>query len=235
MLPFHDDDLNPARWLRDIELRWPCTGNDRERLPLFCDDHGLPFADSRFAEYISAVLCVVVGPERARLYSPHSWRVWLASALRMRKASDGLIMAFGRWLNPESVKIYARLGADEYCHWMDEIMKVTHIDAARTTNLPCFDAADALSGWAGQLDDAFDTPEQPNTPTPPLAKGTRVSVFWTDMGEWYHGTVTSSRIDATEDGDRYRATRIQYDPVGKWRTDYYWHSLDDERYDILEN
>ena len=233
VMPFHDDELNPARWLRDIELRWPCHGADRERLPLFCDEHGQPFTDSRFASYINAVIAMVVGPERAKLFSPHSWRVWLASALRMRNAQDGLIMAFGRWLNPESVKIYARLGVDEYCHWMDEIMKVNHIDAARTTNLPCMDAADALAGWDDALGDDFDS-KAPEGPSPPLPKGTRISVFWTDMEEWYRGTVTSSRMDSTDDGTKYRATRIVYDSVGAWRTQRsYWHSLDDEHYELI--
>ena len=78
------------------------------------------------------MLTDALGAKRAKLYSAHSWRVWLASALRMCDASDPLIMAFGRWLNPESVKIYARLTTEEYAHWMNEIMKVSSIDAART-------------------------------------------------------------------------------------------------------
>ena len=28
--------------------------------------------------------------------------------------------------------------------------------------------------------------------SPPLSKGTRVSVYWTDMEQWFNGTVTSS-------------------------------------------
>ena len=83
-----------------------------------------------------AALTLVLGPERAALFSPHSWRVWLASALRMAGAPDPLIQALGRWMNPESIKIYARLGTEEYKHWIDKMMTVTHIDAARTTNLP---------------------------------------------------------------------------------------------------
>ena len=50
----------------------------------------------------------MVGVTRAKLLSPHSWRVWLATALRSAGASDATIQALGRWLNPESIKIYAR-------------------------------------------------------------------------------------------------------------------------------
>eukprot|EP00966_Prymnesium_polylepis_P067943 1579304-Prymnesium_polylepis.1 len=160
----------------------------RKQLPLFCDENGQPFCDGRFSDLIMAVLILVVGAAKAKLLSPHSWRVWLASALRMRKASDGLIMAFGRWLDPESVKIYARLGVDEYCHWMDEIMKVQSIDAARTTSLPCTDAADALAGWHDVLNDKEPPSDswqsQPDTLSDTaLAKGTRIAVYWTGMEE----------------------------------------------------
>ena len=111
-----------------------------------------------------AVLTAVLGPERAKLFSPHSWRVWLASALRMCHASDGLIMAFGRWLNPESVKIYAHLGTADYCHWMDKIMQVHRIDVARTTNLSCMDVADALEAWSDALEGSDDNEERWRTP-----------------------------------------------------------------------
>ena len=71
-------------------------------LPLFPDEHGRPFRDATFASHIMAALEAAVGKERAKLLSPHSWRVWLASALRMCDATDARIQAMGRWLNPES-------------------------------------------------------------------------------------------------------------------------------------
>ena len=112
VLPYHDDDMNAAKWLANIEKRWPARGEQRDTLPLFCDEKGEPFTDSRFAGLVMAALTLVLGPERAALFSPHSWRVWLASALRMIKAPDPLIQALGRWMNPESIKIYAWLGTE---------------------------------------------------------------------------------------------------------------------------
>eukprot|EP00966_Prymnesium_polylepis_P118753 2744993-Prymnesium_polylepis.1 len=33
IIPFHDTATNAAKWLRDIELRWPCHGEARSALP----------------------------------------------------------------------------------------------------------------------------------------------------------------------------------------------------------
>ncbi|KAL3903573.1 MAG: hypothetical protein SGPRY_011621, partial [Prymnesium sp.] len=44
ILPYHNAECNPARWLADIELRWPCEGQHRMNLPLFCDHSGEPFS-----------------------------------------------------------------------------------------------------------------------------------------------------------------------------------------------
>ena len=64
-----------------------------------------------------------------------------------------------------------------------------------------------------------------------LKKGTKISVFWTEMQQWFTGTVTSSRLETGDDGQTQRATHIQYDKVGAWRTTKqlsHWHCLDDE-------
>ena len=244
VLPYHNDDLNAAKWLAEIEMRWPSHGEHRDTLPLFSDEAGEPFTDSRFAGIIMAVLTLVLGPERAALFSPHSWRVWLASALRVAGAPDPLIQALGRWMNPESIKIYARLGTEEYKHWIDKMMTVTHIDATRTTNLPPLDQADVLRLWWEDAGGA--TARQPrtrddriekSTPGDALATGSRVSVFWTDMDTWFTGTVSQTRVEPADDGGSQRATQIIYDAVDNWTTARqltYWHCLDDENWEATE-
>ena len=79
ILPYHDHELNAARSLRDIDLRWPVHGAARATTPLFADEHGEPFEDSKFGAIIKAILVIILGATRAQLLSPHSWRVWLAS------------------------------------------------------------------------------------------------------------------------------------------------------------
>ena len=99
ILPFHDDAMNAARWLRDIDLRRPVHGDKRRHMPLFAREDGKPFKDADFAKRIMGALEATLGSARAKLYSPHSWRVWIASSLRMCNASDARIQAMGRWLN----------------------------------------------------------------------------------------------------------------------------------------
>ena len=245
VLPFHEEPLNAARWLRDIDLKRPVHGAARATYPLFADEHGKPFADAKFAALIMAVLTLLLGVARAKLLSPHSWRVWLASSLRMCGASDARIQAMGRWLNPESVKLYARMTTQEYATWIDKLMKVRRIDTARTTSLPIMDAADAIAAWGKELHlDGTDRLERwgdtptAHAPPPPLKAGERLSVYWTELGEWYEGTFTSSRVEDADGGGKQRASRVVYDATGPWakctEADLtYWHCLDDEQWQHL--
>ena len=237
ILPYQDDDINPAAWLLEIEERWPCSGVERDTLPLFCDEQGDVFTDKAFAALIMGAMALGIGEARCRNLSPHSWRVWLATGLRKLKASTPLIMAFGRWLNPDSVKIYARLGVAEYSEWMNKLMKVSNVDSTRTSNL--LDEDDLLAGWAAALPEreAADTDEVMAAAAAAeepahvhLRKGTLISVYWTEMSAWYDGTVTSSRVETGDDGQQQRATRVAYDAVGSWRAHACWHCLDDERW-----
>ena len=250
ILPYHDDHLNAAKWLRDIELRWPARGQQRIDLPLFPTAEGRPYNDGAFASLIMAALTHVLGEARARLLSPHSWRVWLASSLRMCDASDARIQAFGRWLNPDSLKIYARMSKQEYAAWVDKLMAVKHIDTARTTSLPVMDAADAIAMWGSQLmeDDTgpgeqWDTEPTHTTaaqPGPaPLATGARIEVYWTELQEWFSGTFTSSRVEEADGGGQQRSSRIVYDATGPWASCSakqltYWHCLDDETWRLAD-
>ena len=247
ILPFHDTPLNAAKWLRDIELRWPAHGPTRDVLPLFPDENGKPFNDATFSALINAVLAAVLGKDRAKLLSPHSWRVWLASSLRMCGATDARIQAMGRWLNPDSIKIYARMTTQEYALWVDKLMAVKRIDTARTTSLPVMDAAAAIAQWHDQLHvngmahvTEWVAPAPVEVAPPALTKrGDRVSVYWTDMpgapNEWFTGTCKATRVESADGGGQQRATCVAYDPVGVWKNCTpaqltYWHCLDDEHW-----
>jgi hypothetical protein len=250
ILPYHEDELNAAKWLRDIELRRPVHGAQRKETPLFANEHGKPFKDNAFSALIMAVLTAVLGKTRAQLLSPHSWRVWLASSLRMCGASDARIQAMGRWLNPESIKIYARMSKREYATWVDKLMAVRRIDTARTTSLPVMDAADAIALWGDQLNiqdterlerwhDGAVT-ERSQAPPAPLRPGTRIKVYWTELRQWFAGTYTSSKVEDSDDGGQQRASRIVYDATGPWRDCQtseltYYHCLDDEMWTLNDD
>ena len=244
VLPYHDDPLNAAKWVRDVVLRSKHRGKARKDTPLFADEHGSPFTDAAFGALIKHALVAVVGKHRAQLLSPHSWRVWLASSLRMCNATDARIQAMGRWLNPDSIKIYARMTKQEYAGWVDKLMRVKRIDTARTTSLPVMDMADAIAVWGDQLKvdgtntlETWETQAPVDAKPPPsqISKGERISVYWTELGEWYTGTFTSSRVEPSDGGGMQRASRVVYDAVGPWAkcttADLtYWHCLDDEQW-----
>jgi hypothetical protein len=208
---------------------------------------GQPFTDAAFASLVTDVLVTIVGKQRAALLSTHSWRVWLASSLRMAGASDARIQAFGRWLNPESIKIYARMTRQEYAHWVDKFMAVQHLDTARTTSLPVMDAQHALAAWGDQHSESRGdmaaqwqhVPPQLTAPPSPLRLNDRVSVYWTELNAWYNGTFRHSRVEPSDEGGTQRASCIVYDAVGDWATCTtkqltYWHCLDDERWERIE-
>ena len=143
----------------------------------------------------------------------------------------------GRWLNPESIKIYARMTKQEYASWIDKLMSVRRIDTARTTSLPIMDAANAVAAWNEHLslEQNLDVPSwkeqspSQSLPAPSVLKpGDRVSVYWTELREWYDGTYTSSRIEQADGGGLQRASRVLYDAAAAWSQQAYWHCLDDE-------
>ena len=87
--------------------------------------------------------------------------------------------------------------------------------------------------------DTFDAEaaRPPQVPPTVLKKGTRISVFWTEMNEWFDATVTSSRLEIGDDGQEQRATHVTYDAVGPWtkgRDLKYWHCLDDVEWELVE-
>ena len=139
----------------------------------------------------------------------------------------------GRWLNPDSIKIYARMTTQEYGAWVDKMMSVRRIDTARTTSLPIMDLADTLAEWSPQLQEKWeDTPATPlkpfsakrkaveplasAIPAAPLKQGERLSVFWTEMDAWYNGVFKSSRVEDADGGGKQRASCVVYDAVGPW-------------------
>jgi hypothetical protein len=149
----------------------------------------------------------------------------------------------GRWLNPESIKIYARMSKDEYASWVDKLMAVKRIDTARTTSLPIMDAADAIAAWGAELhvEKGEARKEWNNEPAPgevgpaPLARNDRISVYWTEMAEWFTGTYTTNRVEDADDGGKQRSCCIVYDATGPWAKCSksqltYWHCLDDEQW-----
>ena len=66
-----------------------------------------------------------------------------------------------------------------------------------------------------------------------LSRGDRISVYWTELRQWYIGTFQRSRVEPADGGGTQRASQIVYDATGDEAhctpTQLtYWHCLDDE-------
>jgi hypothetical protein len=135
---------NAGARLRDLELERPCRGAERATTPLFCDDFGRPFTHSRMDELLYAALLHLYGAGVANSHSWHSLRSGLACALKEAGCPPDEIQLICRWLNPESLRAYARLGTSKFISWVDAAEKVT-VDSLQTSNAPKFDLCEGFS------------------------------------------------------------------------------------------
>jgi len=119
--------------LADTELHDPVVG-PRESVPLFSPDGGQPFRGSVLDSILRAMLVSTVGAARAKLYSWHSFRIWLACSLLASGASRPQIQALCRWQTEESLDIYARLNGDTYARLLGRAIHAD-ISSVRTTSL----------------------------------------------------------------------------------------------------
>ena len=68
---------------------------------------------------------------------------------------------------------------------------------------------------------------------PPLKKGERLEVYWTEDRQWFPATFVSSLVEEADGGGKQRTSRVLYDAVGLWancnkKDLMYAHCLDDE-------
>ncbi|KAL1498494.1 hypothetical protein AB1Y20_013819 [Prymnesium parvum] len=81
------------------------------------------------------VLTHCFGPNVARLYTWHSYRSGLATALHAAGVDDGMIMLICRWMSPESLHVYRRMGTAENERHTRRAM-AANVDLIQSTNIP---------------------------------------------------------------------------------------------------
>ena len=131
--------------LRNIEEEQPCRGDDRSATALFADDAGHALTHARMDDLLDKALRALFGNEKAGTYSWHSLRSGLACALKAANCPPAEIQLICRWLNPESLRAYARLGTSQFVTWVDAAERVA-VDAVQTSNMP---KSDLCEGFAG--------------------------------------------------------------------------------------
>ena len=101
---------NFAAAMVDVELAYPVRGSTRHATPLFVQDgktkRWTASAIDRTLDGIMAA-CLTAAEREHKTF--HSKRVWLASAFKHLKHSEGEIQALVHWRSPESIRIYGRM------------------------------------------------------------------------------------------------------------------------------
>ena len=136
---------NAGVQLRDIELEQPCHGVARATAPLFADDVGQPYTHQRMDDLLNDAMLHCFDAGVANTHSWHSLRSGLASALKEAGCPPDEIQLICRWLNPESLRAYSRLGMSKFITWVDAAEK-TVVDAVQTANLCMYDNCEGFAG-----------------------------------------------------------------------------------------
>ena len=112
---FNDaDPINAASAIRDIELRYGLASTRRDTTPLFATTEGKTYTHHYLHQLLRDVLAHLYDSRIASVYSFHSFRSGLATALHAAGVEDTMIMLICRWMCPESLHVYRRMGTAEH-------------------------------------------------------------------------------------------------------------------------
>ena len=227
--------------IRDILLERPCHGDARRTMPLFATADGRPYTYSTLNRLLHQLMAALFGEGIASTLSWHSFRIWLAIALREAGCPDEIVQLICRWQCRESLQAYAQIGIQRNLHWTNRAEKV-QVQVMRTGALPALDNEDALARLNDDVLVQRRTVQQRPGPTatatgqaapqaigpPLLAPRDRVEVRWGD--EFFPAVFTSSRIGISSNGRPARLHRLWYDATGGWPAQGHWHDLDKEEW-----
>lgn len=143
VLPYAPGEDNAAARLAELELEAPCHGPERQRRPLFADAQGKVLTHSPLDRRLHDLLQHCFGTATAATHSWHSFRIGLACALHAAGANDATVQLLCRWLSPESLRLYRRLGNREMVQWVDAAQKA-RVDTLQQTNVPAVDSCEAF-------------------------------------------------------------------------------------------
>jgi hypothetical protein len=128
--------VNAAREFMVFERDFPTLPGDRVRTPLFTDSTGKRLTRAWLEKVLEAVLnyCGI----DASTHSWHSFRIYLACALKAMNCDDSRIKAMVRWVSDKSLRIYARDSKHEYGSWLRRALDAD-VSCVSVSNLPEMD------------------------------------------------------------------------------------------------
>ena len=130
-----DDPTNAAAALRDVELRQKVKPSARATTPLFADASGEAYTHHHLHLLLKAALTYCYGKAVAELYSWHSYRSGLATALHAAGVEDSMIQLICRWMCPESLHVYRRMGVQEHERLIKKA-SLCNVDLLQSNNAP---------------------------------------------------------------------------------------------------
>ena len=107
---------------------------DRDSYPLFGDAAGQTYTHHYLHNLLKLVLAHLYGAAVAALYTWHSFRSGLATALHAANVPDAMIMLICRWMCPESLHVYRRMGTREHERLINEASAM-NVDAIQSANV----------------------------------------------------------------------------------------------------
>ena len=134
-IAFDHSPENGAAALRDIELRCPCHGAERATRPLIADAANNPYTHAVLDGLLYVVLLYLYGAAVAAIFSWHSYRAGLACALFAAGCPDAVIMLICRWICPDSLHTYRRIGTSNHAEWFQKAA-VANVDSINADNVP---------------------------------------------------------------------------------------------------
>ena len=137
-------DICTARHLVNMELLNPCRGVMRQHTPLFSlgvSGQHLHHAlmDKMLVDLLSFVPASCLGHELRDNLSWHSFRVYLACALKAMQVDDDDICAMCRWSTKEALRIYARWEPSNYIALLRSARSVMSLDSFAVGSEPAVD------------------------------------------------------------------------------------------------
>ena len=134
-LPFDGSADNAAAALRDIELRFPCRGPERKVRPVIATESGNPYTHAVLDGLLYEVLRFLYGAAMASLFSWHSYRSGLCCALFAAGCPDAENQLICRWMCPESLHVYRRMGTAKHADWVAKAA-AANVDSIQSENAP---------------------------------------------------------------------------------------------------
>ena len=175
-LTYETDHINAAAAILDIEERFGVHLSDEQRreTALFHDPSGQPYEHHFLHGMLRRILSHLYGAATTALFSFHSYRAGLATALHAANVPDDMVQLICRWMCPQSLRRYRVVGLREHEQFVNKAIG-TSVDSIQAGNVPKVannegfalmlkELVNSNSRHSGQLAKQFETASK--TPPP---------------------------------------------------------------------